>query len=181
MSYKNTEYISRYIQFNNIDLTHYEEIHDLAKTPNDKYSVYKAYWLNFKYNIKIPEALENKDIYKSFLNNSDMFEILTVDDEFVERDQFYRILDDLKCNKLKEVLENLTKDSANKRITYARRGYYTEHGRDWSWVCLETNNDIGILLRFSNDIDPNDSGYYSRHETTSVTILSKAEMNAFYK
>lgn len=151
LSNKNLDFITRWIDINQVDLTHYEEMSNISYDPHiekdrvDNYHKFHAHWIHFKYGVKVPCSLEDNFIYKEFINNPKIVEILTTQDgNFIDWLTFNKYDVKMKQGMIQEMLEDITKDKNCYTIREVEYAY--EANGDKYHLILKTNRGCGICL-----------------------------------
>ena len=136
LSDKNLDYITRFIDINNINLFPYEEMDRIKfndvfhATP---YYKYYGYWLGAKFKVTVHSSLKDDNVAAAFNEDPEMVYKLTgVDGKFISEDEFEKLFensDDTKepTNSLTDNIENLTdkveqiKDEIAKESEYYKK------------------------------------------------------------
>ena len=182
LSDKNLDYLSKWIIINEIDLTHYEEMEMITFSPHiekdrvDIYYKYHAYWIHFKYGVKVPHSSEDDAIYKKFINNNGLVDALTMDDgSFIDYHTFHVLLSTIEHNELHEILEAITHEKHTHYITaveYSRD--YNSRGNSGHLI-LKTNTGAGIRLTLC------DKEGYGCFDVCGTDLIPKEHLHAFHK
>lgn len=95
LSDKNLDYLTRFIDINNIDLFPYEKMYSIKfkeacyATP---YYMYYGYWLGAKYNVTVHSSLKDDNVAAAFNENPKLVEQLTTEDgSFISEDEFEKL------------------------------------------------------------------------------------------
>lgn len=179
LSDKNLDYLSKWIIINEIDLTHYEEMEmitfsqHIEKDRVDIYYKYHAYWIHFKYGVKVPHSLEDDAIYKKFINNIDIVNALTMDDgSFIDYHTFNVLLSTIEHNELHEILEAITREKHTHYITAVEYSHgYNNSGH----LILKTNTGAGIRLTLC---DKEGVGCF---DVCGTDLIPSEHLRAFHK
>ena len=136
LSDKNLDYLTKFIDINNVDLFPYEEMDRIKfkdafhATP---YYKYYGYWLVAKFKVSIHSSLKDKNVETAFNDNPELVEQLTTKDgSFISENEFEKLFgnsSDTKklTNSLKDNIENLTdkvepiKDKIDKESEYYKK------------------------------------------------------------
>ena len=117
LSDKNLDYLTKFIDINNVDLFPYEEMDRIKfkdafhATP---YYKYYGYWLVAKFKVSIHSSLKDKNVETAFNDNPELVEQLTTKDgSFISENEFEKLFgnssDTAKlANTLKDDIKNLT-------------------------------------------------------------------------
>ena len=183
LSHKNLDYVSKWIIINEIDLTHYEEMANITYSPHIEkdrvniYDKYHAYWIHFKYGVKVPYSSEDDVIYKKFINNNGLVDTLTMDDgSFIDYHTFNVLLSTIEQNELHEILEAITHEKHAHYITaveYSRD--YNSRGNSCGHLILKTNTGAGIRLKLC---DKEGVGCF---DVCGTDLIPKEHLHAFHE
>ena len=181
LSDKNLDYLTRFIDINNVDLYPYEEMdrikfHDVFHaTP---YYKYYGYWLGAKYNVTVHSSLKDDNVEAAFKEDPEMVDRLTnTDGKFISENEFEKLFGNSSdtekvTNALKEHIEKQTeeykdtvqfeKDSEEykntvqslmreERCTRFRKVGYATDANGRLNLCIDTNGPYCVLLVLSGD------------------------------
>ena len=181
LSDKNLDYITRFIDINNIDLFPYEEMdrityHDVFHaTP---YYKYYGYWLGAKFKVTVHSSLKDDNVEAAFNEDPELVDKLTnADGNFISENEFEKLFEnsnDTKgpTNSLTDNIENLakvkqTKDKIDKgseeykntvqslmheeRCTRFRKIGYATDAEGRLNLCIDTNGPYCVLLVLNDE------------------------------
>ena len=164
-------------------MTHYEEMADITYSPHiekdnvDSHHKYHAYWIHFKYNVKVPHSLEDDAIYKKFINNIELVNTLTMEDgSFIDYHTFNVLFSTIEHNELHEILEAITREKHAHYITaveYSRD--YNSRGNSCGHLILKTNTGKGIRLKLR------DKEGYCCFDVCGTDVIPSEHLRAFHK
>lgn len=168
LSDKNLDYLTRFIDINNVDLYPYEEMdrikfHDVFHaTP---YYKYYGYWLGAKYNVTVHSSLKDDNVEAAFKEDPEMVNRLTnADGKFISENEFEKLFGNSSdtekvTNTLKDRIEKQSEEYKNtvqslmreERCTRFRKVGYATDAKGRLNLCIDTNGPYCVLLVLSGD------------------------------
>lgn len=168
LSDKNLDYLTRFIDINNIDLFPYEEMdrityHDVFHaTP---YYKYYGYWLGAKFNVNVHSSLKDDNVEAAFNEDPEMVDKLTnTEGNFISEHEFEKLFgnsSDTKelTNTLKDRIEKQSEEYKNtvqslmreERCTRFQKVGYATDAEGRLNLCIDTNGPYCVLLVLNGD------------------------------
>jgi hypothetical protein len=168
LSDKNLDYLTRFIDINNIDLFPYEEMdnikfHDVFHaTP---YYKYYGYWLSAKFKVTIHSSLKDDNVAAAFNEDPELVDKLTNSDgKFISEDEFSKLFGNSSDTKeltdtLKDRIEKQSEEYKNtvqslmreERCTRFRKVGYATDAEGRLNLCIDTNGPYCVLLVLGPD------------------------------
>ena len=168
LSDKNLDYLTKFIDINNIDLFPYEEMdnikfHDVFHaTP---YYKYYGYWLGAKYKVTVHSSLKDDNVAAAFNEDPELVDKLTnTDGKFISEDEFSKLFGDSSDTKeltdtLKDRIEKQSEEYKNavqslmreERCTRFRKVGYATDANGRMNLCIDTNGPYCVLLVLGGD------------------------------
>lgn len=181
LSDKNLDYLTRFIDINNIDLFPYEEMDRIKfqdvfhATP---YYKYYGYWLSAKFKVTVHSSLKDDDVAAAFNEDPELVDKLTsVDGKFISEDEFEKLFENssdtkeptnsltdniVNLAKVKQIKDEIDKDSEcykksvqslmrEERCTRFRKVGYATDAEGRLNLCIDTNGPYCVLLVLSGD------------------------------
>ena len=168
LSDKNLDYLTRFIDINNVDLFPYEKMYSIKF--NDAsytipYYIYYGYWLNAKFNVTVHSSLKDDNVAAAFNENPELVEKLTTEDgSFISEDEFEKLFGnstDTKelTNTLKERIKEQSEEYKNtvqslmreERCTRFRKVGYATDAEGRLNLCIDTDGPYCVLLVLGGD------------------------------
>ena len=168
LSDKNLDYLTRFIDINNVDLFPYEEMdnikfHDVFHaTP---YYKYYGYWLSAKFKVTIHSSLKDDNVAAAFNEDPELVDKLTNSDgKFISEDEFSKLFGNSSDTKeltdtLKDRIEKQSEEYKNtvqslmheERCTRFRKVGYATDAEGRLNLCIDTNGPYCVLLVLNCD------------------------------
>lgn len=139
---------------------------------------YHAYWIHFKYGVKVPSSLEDDAIYKKFINNNGLVDTLTMEDgSFIDYHTFNALFSKIEHNELHEILEAITREKRAHYITAVEysRDYNNRRGNSCGYLILKTNTGVDIRLKLR---DKEGVGCF---DVCGTDLIPSEHLRAFHK
>ena len=168
LSDKNLDYLTRFIDINNVDLFPYEKMYSIKfqdacyATP---YYIYYGYWLSAKFKVAIHSSLKDDNVAAAFNEDPELVDKLTNSDgKFISEDEFSKLFGNSSDTKeltdtLKDRIEKQSEEYKNtvqslmheERCTRFRKVGYATDAEGRLNLCIDTNGPYCVLLVLSPD------------------------------